>query len=140
MSSIFTRIINREIPSNIVFENEIFIVILDINPIKKGHILLIPKIEVDKVYDLDEVTYAELFALAKKMAKVMEINLQEKMLTLDVKRIGMAIEGFGVPHVHLHLIPLSHGNEINPEKTYKATTEELIEMRDFYLEVFKNLK
>lgn len=136
MSTIFTKIINREIPSNIVWEDEEFISFLDTTPVKKGHLLVVPKIEVDKIYDLSDETYTKLFKQAKVMAKKMEGALKEK---LQVERIGYVVEGFGVPHVHVHLVPLHRGNELSPQNSYVASPEELAEMREFYTEIFGDL-
>lgn len=116
--SIFTKIINREIPAEIVWENNEFIAILDIHPIQPGHTLLIPKKQVDKFYDLDEKTYARFFENAKFIAQKLDEVYQ-------VKRTGLVIEGFGVPHAHIHLIPINHGNALNPEKTTNISPEEL---------------
>jgi histidine triad (HIT) family protein len=110
MPTIFTKIINREIPSYIVWENDEFISFLDTTPVKKGHLLLVPKVEIDKVYDLDDEFHAKLFAKGREMAKKMDQALRSKKQEMQVARIGYVVEGFGVPHTHLHLVPLSAGN------------------------------
>jgi len=107
MSTIFTKIVNGEIPSYKVAENDNFYAFLDINPLTKGHTLIIPKKEVDYIFDLDEKTYAELFKFTRQVGAAVE-------KFIPCKRLGMVIYGLDVPHVHVHLIPLhGHGNEIN---------------------------
>jgi histidine triad (HIT) family protein len=107
MASIFTKIVNGEIPSYKVAENENFYAFLDINPIAIGHTLVIPKKEVDYLFDLDEETYDGLFKFTKKVAAAIE-------KTVDCLRLGMIVYGLDVPHTHIHLIPLKGGgNELN---------------------------
>ena len=101
MPSIFTRIINREIPGHIVAENEDAIAFLDINPLNEGHTLVVPKKEVDKLFDLDEDTYLKLQAFTYKVSQAIE-------KAIPCLRIGVAVIGLEVPHAHIHLIPL-HG-------------------------------
>ena len=101
MASIFTRIINREIPGYIVAENEDAIAFLDINPLNEGHTLVVPKKEVDKLFDLDEDTYLKLQAFTYKVAQTIE-------KAIPCLRVGVAVIGLEVPHAHIHLIPL-HG-------------------------------
>ncbi len=101
MPSIFTRIVNREIPGYIVAEDENNLAFLDINPLNEGHTLVIPKKEVDKLFDLDEETYMSLQAFARKVAKAIEA-------AIPCLRVGVAVIGLEVPHAHIHLIPL-HG-------------------------------
>ncbi len=100
MSSIFTKIINGEIPCYKIAEDNDFFAFLDINPNAKGHTLCIPKKEVDKLMDLDEATYMGLMAFSRKVGKAIEA-------AIDCKRVGMTIIGLEVPHVHVHLIPLN---------------------------------
>ena len=100
MASIFTKIINGEIPCYKVAEDKDFIAFLDINPNAKGHTLCIPKREVDKLFDLDETTYVELLKFSRNVAKAIR-------KTIDCKRVGMTVIGLEVPHVHVHLIPLT---------------------------------
>ena len=101
MPSIFTRIINREIPGYIVAENDEAIAFLDINPLNEGHTLVVPKVEVDKLFDLDEDTYLKLQAFTHQVAKAIE-------KAVPCLRVGVAVVGLEVPHAHIHLIPL-HG-------------------------------
>lgn len=106
MPSIFTRIIQREIPGYIVAEDERYIAILDINPLVMGHTLVIPKKEVDYIFDLDDATLADLHLFSKKVA-----NAIRKVITC--KRIGIAVIGLEVPHVHIHLVPMNSMSDIN---------------------------
>jgi histidine triad (HIT) family protein len=105
MSTIFTKIIQGEIPSYKVAEDDHFIAFLDVNPNAKGHVLCVPKIEVDRVFDLDENTYLELMRFSRKIAKALK-------KTIPCKRIGVAIIGLEVAHVHVHLIPLNEMKEM----------------------------
>ncbi|MEI6353039.1 MAG: HIT family protein [Candidatus Nomurabacteria bacterium] len=104
MSSIFTKIINREILADIIYEDSNFIAFLDVNPLHDGHTLVIPKKEIDYIFDLDDETYFSLMETSKKIAKIIDERLKSK---LNFKRVGIIVEGFGVPHVHVHLIPLT---------------------------------
>ncbi|MEX0997990.1 MAG: HIT family protein [Flavobacteriaceae bacterium] len=117
MSTIFTKIIQGEIPCHKVAEDEHFIAFLDINPNAKGHTLCVPKIEVDKVFDLDETTYLNLMQFSRKVAKALE-------KTVSCKRVGVAIIGLEVPHVHVHLIPLNQMSDMDFSKKVSLTTEE----------------
>ncbi|MFK7812670.1 MAG: HIT family protein [Maribacter sp.] len=100
MPSIFTKIINGEIPCYKIAEDENFFAFLDINPNAKGHTLCIPKMEVDKITDLDEETYLGLMAFSRRVAKAIEA-------AIDCKRVGITVIGLEVPHAHVHLIPLN---------------------------------
>lgn len=106
MASIFTRIINREIPGHIVAENDRFIAFLDINPLVRGHCLVVPKEEIDYIYDLDDDSLAELSVFSKKVAKAIE-------KVVPCLRIGIAVIGLEVPHAHVHLVPLNAMGDIN---------------------------
>lgn len=106
MSSIFTKIINGEIPSYKIAENECFYAFLDINPNAKGHTLVVPKNEVDKLFDLDSETYVGLMQFAHKVAKALE-------KTIVCNRVGMTVVGLEVPHAHVHLIPINKVSDIN---------------------------
>jgi histidine triad (HIT) family protein len=118
MASIFTKIVQGEIPSYKVAENELFYAFLDINPLSKGHTLVIPKLEVDYIYDLEDELLKDLHLFAKKVAKSIE-------KVISCKRIGVVAYGLDVPHAHLHLIPLIDGGEINfTRKRIKLTPEE----------------
>jgi len=115
--SIFTKIINGEIPSYKVAENEKFYAFLDINPNAKGHTLVVPKKEVNKLFDLDEETYNELMIFSRKIAIAIE-------KAVPCKRIGMSVIGLEVPHVHVHLIPLQTMEDIQFVKKEKLQSEE----------------
>ncbi|MDY8135017.1 HIT family protein [Aquimarina sp. 2201CG5-10] len=105
MPTLFTKIANGEIPSYKVAEDDNFFAFLDINPNAKGHTLCIPKKEEDKIFDLDEDTYVELMRFSRKVAKAIE-------KTVPCKRVGIAVVGLEVPHVHVHLIPLNDMKEM----------------------------
>ena len=115
--SIFTKIIKGEIPSYKVAENEKFYAFLDINPNAKGHTLVVPKKEVNKLFDLDEETYNELMIFSRKIAIAIE-------KVVPCKRIGMSIIGLEVPHVHVHLIPLQAMEDIQFIKKVKLQPKE----------------
>lgn len=100
MASIFTKIVNGDIPCYKVAETEDFLAFLDVNPNTKGHTLCIPKVEVDKIFDLDETTYNGLMSFSRKVALAIE-------KTIDCKRVGVSVIGLEVPHTHVHLIPLN---------------------------------
>ena len=118
--SIFTRIINRELPSYIVCEDKENIAFLDINPLRKGHTLIVPKLQVDNIFSLNENLYNSLFSFAKRVA----INMKKK-ITCD--RIGMSVVGLDVPHAHIHLIPINSFEDMNFNKSpLKLTDEEML--------------
>ena len=122
MSSIFTKIINGNIPSYRIAEDENFYALLDINPNTKGHTLVIPKKEVDKLFDLDLETYTGLMKFANRVAKALE-------KTISCSRIGMTVIGLEVPHAHIHLIPINKISDINfTAKKIKMPHEEFAEL------------
>jgi histidine triad (HIT) family protein len=106
MATIFTRIINREIPAHIVAEDEHFISFLDIMPLTEGHALVIPKKEVDYLFDLDDATLSGLNLFAKKVAGAIKI-------ATGCKRVGVAVLGLEVPHAHIHLVPMNSMRDMN---------------------------
>jgi histidine triad (HIT) family protein len=116
--SIFTKIINGDIPSFKVAENENFYAFLDINPNAKGHTLVVPKKEVDKLFELDKKTYLELFEFSHKVAKAIE-------KAIPCKRVGLSVIGLEVPHVHVHLIPLNSMDDIRFDKKKKISNQEM---------------
>jgi len=123
MSSIFTRIINGELPSYKIAEDDNYIAILDVNPNAKGHTLCIPKKEIDKIFDMEEELYLGLMAFSRKIAIALE-------KTVPCKRIGVSVIGLEVPHVHVHLIPLNVMDEMRFQdkvKLEKETFEALVE-------------
>ena len=117
MSSIFTKIINGEIPCYKIAENDDFFAFLDINPNAKGHTLVVPKKEVNKLFDLDEKTYLGLMNFSRKVALAIEKSV-------SCKRVGMTVIGLEVPHVHVHLIPLNSMNDIDFKHKVNLKEEE----------------
>lgn len=106
MASIFTRIINREIPGHIIAEDDRFIAFLDINPLVLGHTLVIPKQEVDYIFDLEDNTLADIQVFAKRVSKALR-------KAVPCKRIGVAVIGLEVPHAHIHLVPMNSADDLN---------------------------
>jgi histidine triad (HIT) family protein len=117
MPSIFTRIINGDIPCYKIAEDESFFAFLDIDPNAKGHTLCIPKKEVDKITDLDEETYLGLMAFSRKVGKAIEASI-------NCKRVGMTVIGLEVPHVHVHLIPLNEMKEATFQHKVSLSSKE----------------
>lgn len=118
MGSIFTKIINQEIPSFKVAENENFYAFLDISPLEEGHVLVVPKLEIDYIFDLDDEMLANMNIFAKKVAIAIE-------KVIICKRIGIAVVGLEVPHAHIHLIPL-HRDAIDFNKPRKSLSKEYL--------------
>lgn len=124
MPSLFTRIINGEIPCHKIAENDKFIAFLDIMPLAKGHTLVVPKKEVDYIFDLDDETLAEMNIFAKQVAGMIR-------KAIPCKRIGVAVIGLEVPHTHVHLIPLNHVSDINFERPkLQLSQDELLEIAE----------
>jgi histidine triad (HIT) family protein len=122
MASIFSRIVSGEIPCYKVAETTDFLAFLDINPLAKGHTLVIPKKEVDYIFDVDDDLLAGLTLFAKKVARAVEA-------VVPCKRIGVAVIGLEVPHAHIHLVPLESIYDIDFKKPkLKFTTEEFLEL------------
>ena len=117
MSSIFTKIINGEIPAYKIAEDDKFLAFLDVNPNAKGHTLCIPKQEINKIFDIDEDLYLELMQFSRKIAIALE-------KAIDCKRIGLAVVGLEVPHTHVHLIPLNEMDEMRFSNKVKLEKEE----------------
>jgi histidine triad (HIT) family protein len=115
---IFCKIIKGEIPSYKIYEDEDFFAFLDINPMHPGHTLLLPKEHQGYVFDIDDLLYSKLFKTAKKL------SVKLKKVT-QAKKIGLAIEGISVDHVHLHLVPVNNGNDLDPCLAKKADQKEL---------------
>lgn len=124
MPSIFTRIINREIPGQIVAEDERFIAFLDIMPLVMGHTLVVPKQEVDHLFDLEPDTLADLMVFARRVAAGVR-------RAVPCKRIGLSVIGLEVPHAHVHLVPLNQVDDINfTRPKLNPSPEELAEVAD----------
>ncbi|MDI3526761.1 MAG: histidine triad family protein [Tenuifilum sp.] len=122
MATIFSRIVKGEIPSYKVAEDERFYAFLDINPLAKGHTLVIPKVEVDYLFDLDPDTLSGLTLFAQRVAKAIE-------QVVPCKRIGVAVLGLEVPHAHIHLVPLNKESDIDFRKPkLNLTSEEFQEI------------
>lgn len=117
MSSIFTKIINGEIPCYKIAEDDNFFAFLDINPNAKGHTLCVPKKEIDKLFDLDDDLYLGLMQFSKKIAAALE-------KTIPCNRIGMTVIGIEVPHAHVHLIPINEMREMTFQHKVSLTKEE----------------
>ncbi len=130
MASIFTKIIRGEIPSYKVAEDENFYAFLDINPLSKGHTLVVPKLEVDYIFDLDDEYLGKLHVFSKKVSRAIEN-------TIACKRVGVVVYGLDVPHAHIHLIPLIEGGEINfSREKVKLAPEEMAEIAGNILTAF----
>lgn len=126
MASVFTRIINGEIPCYKIAEDKRFFAFLDINPLREGHTLVVPKKEVDYIFDLDDDMLAEMMVFSKKVAAAIKS-------AIPCNRIGVAILGLEVPHAHIHLVPMNSMEDVNfrnpklkftPEQ-FKATAEKI---------------
>ena len=117
MASIFTKIINGEIPSYKIAEDDHYFEFLDINPLKRGHTLVIPKKEVDYLFDLDDETLSGLMTFSKKVARAVDQSVQ-------CKRVGVVVLGMEVPHAHIHLIPLDHEGDASFTNPKLKLTEE----------------
>lgn len=124
MASIFTKIVSGEIPAYKVAEDDRFLAFLDVFPLVKGHTLVIPKQEMDYLFDVDDELYRDLWLFAKKVSKGVEV-------AIPCKRIGVAVIGLEVPHCHIHLVPLNRVGDINfsqPKITVPA--EEMAEIAE----------
>jgi histidine triad (HIT) family protein len=117
MSSIFTKIVNGEIPCYKIAEDENFLAFLDVNPNAKGHTLCIPKQEINKIFDIEDELYLGLMKFSKTIAIALE-------KTVPCKRIGMAVIGLEVPHAHVHLIPLNEMDEMRFQNKVSLSKEE----------------
>lgn len=121
MSTLFTKIVKGEVPAYKVAENSQFLAFLDIRPNAKGHVLCIPKKEVDKIWDLEEEVYQELMRFARSVAIALE-------KTVPCKRVGMAVVGLEVPHTHVHLIPLNRMGDMDFSNNVKMSEDEFKQM------------
>jgi histidine triad (HIT) family protein len=117
MSTIFTKIVNGEIPCYKIAEDENYLAFLDVNPNAKGHTLCIPKQEINKIFDMEEDLYLGLMKFSRKVAKAVE-------KTVPCKRIGVAVVGLEVPHTHVHLIPLHDMDDMRFQRKVSMNKEE----------------
>lgn len=120
MASIFTKIINGEIPSYKIAENEYAFAFLDISPLKKGHTLVVPKKEVDNIFDLDDENFAQLHLFSKKVASAIKASI-------PCSRVTSHVIGLEVPHAHIHLIPINSMNDCNFANTKLKLSKEEFE-------------
>ena len=121
MSSIFSKIIRKETPAYIVAEDEENIAFMDIFPIQRGHILVVPKIEIDNIFDLPLKSYISLFSFAKKVSDGIR-----KVISCD--RIGLSVIGLEVPHAHIHLVPINNLNDMDFNNKKKISKTELLNL------------
>ena len=128
--SIFSKIISGEIPSYKIKEDENFLAFLDVFPLVKGHVLVVPKMEVDKLFDLDDALLAAMLLFAKPIAKAIE-------KTFDCKRCGITAIGLEVPHAHLHLVPINTADDLNFTRPKMSFTKD--EMVDIQQQLLNNL-
>ena len=127
MASIFSKIIARDIPCHEIAENDKFIAFLDITPIREGHTLVVPKVEVDNIFDVDDTLLAEWLVFAKPVAKAIE-------RTFPCDRCGISVIGLEVPHAHMHLVPIDTADDLNftrkklsvSQDDLKATKEKIL--------------
>jgi histidine triad (HIT) family protein len=120
MATIFTRIINGEIPSYKIAEDDKFYAFLDISPLKEGHTLVVPKIEVDYIFDLDDKMLGEMMVFAKKVATKIQAAMKSK-------RVAVVVLGLEVPHAHIHLIPLDKESDVDFTRPHLAPSPEEFE-------------
>ena len=133
MASVFTRIVNGEIPSYKVAEDENYYAFLDINPLATGHTLVIPKREEDYIFDLEAHEFTGLWAFARKVAKAVGA-------AVPCKRVGVAVLGMEVPHAHIHLVPLQSEADLDFRKEkVQLTSEEFVEVAQKISNAFKSL-
>lgn len=129
--TLFTKIIKGEIPSYKIAENDMFYAFLDINPLKEGHTLVIPKIEVDKFFDMPEEYLREIFSFAKPIADAIEKSFH-------CNRCGLSVVGIEVPHAHMHLVPLNTADDLNFTRKKLSLSEE--KMKEVQAKILSNLK
>lgn len=128
MATIFSRIIKGEIPCYKIAENDKFFAFMDINPVAKGHTLVVPKWENDYIFALEDDEIAEMMVFAKKVAKAIE-------KAIPCKRIGVAVIGLEVPHAHIHLIPITTEGDLDFKKEHvHITQEEFVEIQNRIVE------
>ena len=123
MSSIFSKIINGEIPSYKVAEDDQFFAFLDIRPLQKGHVLVVPKVEVDYIFDLEDNVLSDLILFSKRVAKAIKASI-------PCERIGVAVIGLEVPHCHVHLSPINSIHDMNFTKVKEVPAAEMQEIAE----------
>ena len=133
MASVFSRIVAGEIPSYKVAEDERFYAFLDINPMVKGHTLVIPKKEVDYIFDIEDPMYADMMLFAKKVASAIRT-------AIPCRRVGVAVLGMEVPHAHIHLVPLQNEGDMNFSHKLKLSPEEFSAVASAIADAFNNQK
>ena len=130
MNSIFTKIIKREIPAFIIHEDDLFIAFLDINPIQKGHTLIVPKTEIDYFFDIEDDLLSQMLLFTKKIAKAIK-------KTIECKKISMSVIGLEVPHAHIHLIPINKMSDANFSNNPIKMSDE--DMREICMAIKTNI-
>lgn len=128
--TIFSKIIAGEIPSYPIAENEHFFAFLDVFPLTRGHVLVIPKVEVDKIFDVDDAYLSQWLVFAKPIAKAME-------KAFPCNRVGLTVIGLEVPHAHMHLMPINHVDDMNFSKPKLDLTDE--ELKEIQQKILKEL-
>ena len=123
MASIFTQIVEGKLPCHKICENDSFLAFLDINPIKLGHTLVIPKQEIDYIFDLDDTIYQGLMSFAKPIAVAIKV-------ALSCSRVGVVVAGYEVPHAHVHLVPTDSMADFSFANAQRATEVQLAEIAD----------
>jgi histidine triad (HIT) family protein len=131
MGSIFTKIISGEIPCYKIAENDRFFAFLDINPLAKGHTLVIPKEEIDNIFDIEDDNFKELFLFAKKIAKSID-------KVIKAEKVGIAVIGLEVRHAHIHLVPINGVHDIDFKKPKLQLTKE--ELKDIAAKISSNIQ
>lgn len=122
MSTIFSKIISGEIPSYKIYEDDFVCAFLDVNPIQKGHTLVVPKKEINDMFQLDEETYDHVMHRVRYMAQVLKAKF-------DCARVCVMVEGYGIPHAHVHLVPTNKSEDFDKKLIYEASKEELEEVQ-----------
>lgn len=132
MASIFSRIVKGEIPSYKIAENDKFYAFFDINPLQKGHTLVIPKREIDYIFDIEDDELAEMMVFAKKVAKAIKA-------AVPCVKVGVAVIGLEVPHAHIHLVPMQKEGDLNFKNPHlKLTDEEFLHLQKAITDKFEN--
>jgi len=124
MDSVFTKIINKEFSCHLVAEDQYSIAFMDINPIQKGHVLVVPKQQVDYLFDLDSEEYHNLWMFVQTVAKGLKKSI-------NCKRIGVSVVGFEVPHAHIHLIPINNIQDMNFSNFFRTNENELSQLSKY---------